>query len=217
MILDGAASLCILLAVVMALGWAPPEATMGHLQRILYCHVSTAWVGFLALFLGLAGGIMYLRQGEARSDDLSHASVEIGFAFVTMAILTGSMWAKPVWGTWWAWEPRLTTAAILWLMYLAYFMLRSGIDDPGRGARLAAVYAIVAFSSVPLTFLAILWWRGMHPVMGGLRPRMVATLLLSVGAFTLLYVALLRHRMRLADLGRQITSLGEQLGEGKAG
>jgi len=212
-ILDGAAGICILLALLMALGWAPTEATMGHVQRILYFHVSTAWVGFLALFAGLVGGVVYLCREDARFDDLSQASVEIGFTFVTVAIVTGSLWAKPVWNTWWTWEPRLTTAAILWLIYLAYFMLRDGIEDPRREARLAAVYAIVAFASIPLTFSAIFWWRGMHPVMGELRPRVLVTLLVSVGAFTLLYVALLRHRMRLASLGRQIASLREHLRE----
>ena len=186
---------------------------MGHLQRIFYFHTSTAWVGFLALFAGLVGGLLYLWRGEVRFDSLSQASVEIGFTFITVAILTGSMWAKPVWNTWWTWEPRLTTAAILWLVYLAYLMLRSGIDDPEQGARLAAVYTIPAFVSVPMTFLAIFWWRGMHPVMGGLTPRMLATLLVSVGAFTLLYLALLRHRLRLACLSREIASLREQLAE----
>jgi len=184
---------------------------MGHLQRVFYFHVSMVWVGFLALFMGVVGGVMYLWQGEARCDSLSHASVEIGFTFTTAAILTGSLWAKPVWNTWWAWEPRLTTAAILWLIYLAYVVLRSGIDDPGRGARLAAVYTVLASTSVPLTFVALFWWRGMHPVTAGLRPRMLATLLVSVGAFTLLYFTLLRHRTRLAWLGQQITSLREQL------
>lgn len=213
MILDGAAGVGILLALFMALGWAPTEATMGHLQRIFYFHVSTAWVGFLALFVSLVGGILYLGQGEARFDNLSRASVEIGFTFITIAILTGSIWAKSVWNTWWTWEPRLTTAAILWLIYLAYFMLRSGIDDPEQGARLAAVYTIPAFVSVPMTFLVIFWWRGMHPVMGWLTPRMLATLLVSAGAFTLLYLALLRHRLRLACLRREIASLREHLEE----
>lgn len=213
MILDGAAAIGILLALFMALNWAPTDATMGHLQRIFYFHVPTAWVGFLALFVGLVGGILYLWRGGARFDSLSRGSVEIGFTFITVGILTGSMWAKPVWNTWWTWEPRLTTAAILWLIYLAYFMLRSGMEDPERGARLAAVYTIPAFISVPITFLTIFWWRGMHPVMGGLRPRMLVTLLVSVGAFTLLYLALLRHRQRLACLSREIASLREQLAE----
>jgi len=211
MILDGVAGISVLLALFMALGWAPTDATMGHLQRIFYLHVSTAWVGFLALLMGLVGGILYLRKGKAQFDNLSQGSVEIGFAFITVAIITGSIWAKPVWNTWWTWEPRLTTAAILWLVYLAYFMLRGGISDPERSARLAAVYTIPASVSIPFTFMAIFLWRGMHPVMGGLAPRMLVTLLTSVGAFTLLYLALLRHRMRLAYLSQEIESLHEQL------
>jgi len=210
MILDGAAAISMLLALFAALGWAPTEATMGDVQRIFYFHVSTGWVGFSALLVGLVGAILYLWREEGRFDSLSLASVEIGFTFITMNILTGSLWAKPVWNAWWTWEPRLTTAAILWLIYLAHLMLRSSIDDPQRAARFAAVYSIPAAASIPITFLAIFWWRGMHPVMGGLTPRMLVTLLLSVGAFTLLYLALLRHRLRLAHLGREIASLGEQ-------
>jgi heme exporter protein C len=142
--------------------------------------------------------------------------VEIGFTFVTVAILTGSMWAKLAWNTWWAWDPRLVTLIILWLIYLAHFMLRRRIDDPEQCARFAAVYTIPAFASVPFTFLAIFWWRGMPSVMSGLGPRMLVPLQFSVGAFTLLQFALLRHRMRLAWLGRQITSLREQLEEREA-
>ena len=213
MILDGVAGIGMLLALFAALVWAPTEPTLGHVQRIFYFHVSTAWVGFFALLVGLVGGILYLRREEARFDSLSLASVEIGFTFITMAILTGSMWAKPVRNTWWTWEPRLTTAAILWLIYLAYLMLRRSIDDAERGARFAAVYTISAAVSVPMTFLAIFWWRGIHPVMRELTPRMLVTLLVSVAAFTLLYLALLRHRLHLARLSREIASLGEHLEE----
>jgi heme exporter protein C len=211
-ILDGVAGICILLALLLALGPASTEAAAGYLQCVSCYHTSAGWVAVLALFMGLVGGAMYLWRGEARFSDLLQASMEIGFTFVTVAILTGSVWAKPAWNTWWAWEPRLVTAVVLWLIYLAYFMLRSGIDDPGQSARSGAVYIILAFASVPFTFLVIYWWRDMPSVMGGSEPRVLVPLLVSMGAFTVLSFALLRHRMRLAWLGRQITLLREQLG-----
>ncbi len=112
--------------------------------------------------------------------------------FITAAVATGSLWAGPVWGTYWTWEPRLTISAVQWLLYVAYGMLRGSVIDPERGARFAAVYGIAAFATVPLSWFAIRWWRTIHPqiLSGGgmaLTPRMVQTLLVSLAAFTLLY------------------------------
>jgi heme exporter protein C len=211
-ILDGVAGICILLALLLTLGQISTEAAAGYLQCIFWFHTSAAWVAALALFMGLVGGAMYLWRGEARFADLLQASMEIGFIFATVAIPTGSVWAKSAWHTWWAWEPRLVTTGVLWLIYLAYFMLRSGVDDAEQRARFAAVYTILAFASVPFTFLAIYWWQDAPSVMGGPEPRVPSPLLVSMGAFTLLSLALLRHRMRLAWLGRQITPLREQIG-----
>ena len=213
MVLSGAAGISLLVALYMALLWAPTGGIMDPSQRILYFHTSAVWVGFLASIMSLVGALLYLRRREGRFDCLSRSSVEIGFSYITVAILTGSVWAKPTWNTWWPWEPHLTTAAILWLIYLSYLMLRRGIDNPEQAARLAAVYTISAFASVPLTYLVVTWGRGIYPIMDDFGPRALTTLLVSSVAFTLLYLALLQHSLRLASFSWEITSLRERIAE----
>ncbi|MEA3339502.1 MAG: cytochrome c biogenesis protein, partial [Chloroflexota bacterium] len=172
-------------------------------QRIFYFHVASAWVGFFAFFVTFLAGIGYLARGERRWDILALSSTEIGLTFITMTVVTGSLWARPAWGAYWTWEPRLTISAVQLLIYVAYGMLRSAIESPERKARFAAVYGIVAFVTVPLSWFAIRWWRTIHPdIMAGgegmaMTARMAHTLLASIGAFTLLYATLLRQRMRL--------------------
>ena len=201
--LIGASAVAMLAALGMVFLYAPREATMGDVQRIFYFHVACAWVGFFAFFVTFVAGIGYLARGERRWDILALSSVEIGLTFITMAVVTGSLWARPAWGTYWTWEPRLTISAVQLLIYVAYGMLRTAIESPERKARFAAVYGIVAFVTVPLSWFAIRWWRTIHPdiMTGGggmaLTPRMVQTLLTSIAAFTLLYATLLRQRVRL--------------------
>ncbi|MBC7228520.1 MAG: cytochrome c biogenesis protein CcsA [Thermoflexales bacterium] len=202
LILALASAAAILTALGMVFLYAPREATMGDVQRIFYFHVSSAWVGFFAFFVTFLAGILYLIRGERRWDILALSSVEVGLTFITMAVITGSLWARPVWGTYWTWEPRLTISAVQLLIYIAYGMLRRAVEGPERQARFAAVYGIVAFVTVPLSWFAIRWWRTIHPeiLSGGdmaLTPRMVQTLMVSLGAFTLLYATLLRQRIRL--------------------
>jgi heme exporter protein C len=198
-----ASGVAVLVALGMVFLYAPREATMGDVQRIFYFHVSSAWVGFFAFFVTFLAGIAYLARGERRWDILALSSVEIGLTFITMAVVTGSLWARPVWGTYWTWEPRLTISAVQLLIYVAYGMLRAAIDSPERKARFSAVYGIVAFVTVPLSWFAIRWWRTIHPdiLTGGegmaVTPRMIHTLLVSLAAFTLLYATLLRQRVRL--------------------
>jgi len=151
----------------MALIYAPTEKTMGDVQRIFYFHVSAAWVGFFAFSVTMVAGVLLLTKREKRWDIVAACSAEIGLVFMTMAIITGSLWARPTWNTWWTWDPRLTVSAVQWLLYVAYFMLRSGIAEPTRKARFSAVYGIVAFVTVPLSFFAIRWWRTIHPVVIG--------------------------------------------------
>jgi heme exporter protein C len=186
----------------MVFFYAPREATMGDVQRIFYFHVASAWVGFVAFFITCVASIIYLVRRQRRWDILALCSAEIGAAFIAMTIVTGSLWAKPVWGTYWTWEPRLTVSAVQLLIYVAYGILRASVDDPERKARFAAVYGIVAFATVPLSWFAIRWWRTIHPdILTGegmaVTARMVHTLLASLAAFSLLYAALLRLRIRL--------------------
>ncbi len=154
-------------AVYLVFIVAPMERTMGMGQRIFYFHVACAWVGFFAFFVTFAAGIGYLARGERRWDILALSSVEIGLTFITMTVVTGSLWARPTWGAYWTWEPRLTISAVQLLIYVAYGMLRSAIDSPEQKARFAAVYGIVAFVTVPLSWFAIRWWRTIHPVVVG--------------------------------------------------
>src|SRR4030042_1770353 len=127
-----------LVALYMAFVYAPKEATMGHVQRIFYFHVGAAWTAFLAFFVVFLGGLAYLRTSERRWDALALSSAEIGVVFTTIALAMGSIWAKPAWGAWWTWDPRLTTTTVLWLIYVSYLILRSTIDEPGQRAPAAA-------------------------------------------------------------------------------
>ncbi len=201
--LIGISGVAVLVALGMVFLYAPREATMGDVQRIFYFHVASAWVGFFAFFVTFLAGIGYLAQGQRRWDILALSSVEIGLTFITMTVVTGALWARPVWGTYWTWEPRLTISAVQLLIYVAYLMLRAAIESPERRARFAAVYGVVAFVTVPLSWFAIRWWRTIHPdiLTGGegmaTTSRMIHALLVSVGAFTLLYATLLRQRVRL--------------------
>ncbi len=209
--------------LAMVFLYAPRERTMGDVQRIFYFHLGSAWVGFLAFFITMVSGILYLWKGEARWDVLGSASAEVGTVFMTMAIVSGSLWARPVWNTWWTWDPRLTISAIQWLLYLAYFMLRNGIEEPARRARFTAVYGIIAFLTVPLSFLSIRIWRTIHPVVVGSEGSVTAeggfnmtasmrhTLFFSLAAFTVLYFTLLRHRLRLAWAQERVARLRQRV------
>jgi len=210
--LTWASAIAILVALYMVFVYAPTERIMGHVQRIFYFHVPTAWVGFFAFFVTLIASVAYLWKGTRQLDIVALSSVEIGLTFITMTIVTGSIWAKVAWNVWWTWDPRLTTSTILWLIYASYLMLRSAMDDEARRARFAAVHGIVGFVSVPITFLAIRWWRTIHPVIFEsegfhLTAPMLITLLFCTGAFTLLYVTLLVHRVRLEQAADEVKQL----------
>jgi heme exporter protein C len=214
--LTWASAIAIIVALFLVFVYAPTERIMGHVQRIFYFHVSTAWVGFFAFFVTLIASVIYLGKGTRRWDMVALSSVEIGLTFITMTIVTGSIWAKVAWNVWWTWDPRLTTSTILWLIYASYLMLRNAIDEEARRARFAAVHGIVGFVSVPITFMAIRWWRTIHPVIFEskgfhLTAPMLITLLFCIGAFTLLYFTLLIHRVRLEQLADVVRWLRGQM------
>jgi heme exporter protein C len=207
-----------IVALYLVFLYAPREATMGDVQRIFYFHVSAAWVGFFAFFVALLAGIAYLRAGRRYWDTVGYSSAEIGVTFTAMAVISGSIWAKPTWNAWWPWqqEPRLILVTILLLIYLAYFMLRAFLEDEEQRARFAAVYGIVAFTSVPLTFMSIRWWQRLHPVIferqgAGLTQSMLRTFLFCLLTFTVLFFTLLFHRFRLAVLEEEVEGLRKRL------
>ncbi|HXH82442.1 MAG TPA: cytochrome c biogenesis protein CcsA [Candidatus Tectomicrobia bacterium] len=152
------------LAVGLVMGFvvAPREATQGNVQRIMYVHVPAVWVAYLAFLVSFAASLAYLAGRRPGADRLAHAACEVGALFLGVNIVTGSIWGKPTWGTWWTWDARLTTVSIVFVMYLAYLLLRQAVDDPERAARYGAVLSIVAALNIPIVHLSVYWWRTLH-------------------------------------------------------
>ena len=201
-------------ATTMVFYYAPTERTMGLVQKIFYFHISSAWVGMVAFVIAAVFGVIYLRHQNLKWDHLAYASVEIGLLFTIMTILTGMIWARPIWNTWWTWDPRLTTVTIMGFIYLAYLLLRRAIEEPERRARFGAVYAILGCLSVPLTFFSVRLLRTIHPVIFtvnnpdmALTPLMLHIICFSLFTFSVIFVALLWHRYRLCILQEQVEAL----------
>jgi heme exporter protein C len=217
-ILDTVTIILLVIATGMVFFYAPEEAIMGLVQKVFYFHVSAGWVGMLGFLVAAIAGIAYLRTGDHKWDRVGLASVEIGMVFAFINVVTGSIWARPIWNTWWTWDPRLTTATIMLLIYAAYLMLRSGMEDPDRRARFGAVYTIVGFLSVPLTFFSARLFRTIHPVVIGtnqpgstgafdMTPKMLQTFLFSLLTFSFIFASLLWHRVRLGGLQEKVEQL----------
>jgi len=217
-ILDVVTLVTVLAATAMVFFYAPIERVMGAVQKVFYFHVAAGWVGMLSFLFAAVAGVLYLTKKTKIWDLVGVASVEIGIVFIFINIVTGSIWARPIWNTWWTWDPRLTTATIMELVYIAYLMLRQGIDDPERRGRFGAVYAIVGFLSVPLTFFSIRIFRTIHPVVIAgsdpsavgtfdMTPTMFQTLMVSIVVFSILFIDLVWHRIRLGKLNSQVEEL----------
>ena len=184
---------------------APTDAVLGHVQRVFYFHVPIAIMSFLAFFLVFIASLMYLFKRSTRWDSFAHASAEVGVIFVTLALITGIIWARPVWNTWWTWEPRLTTTLILWLIYVAYLMVRSYAPTQSKGAIYAAVVGIIGFVDVPIVYYSVVWWRSIHPspVVGpfaqsdALDGTMALILLYSLVTFVFFFAYIVMERMEL--------------------
>jgi len=210
-ILTVLSSLLFLAALVMVFFFTPLEETMNYVQKVFYFHISNAWVGMLGFMAAAVAGIAYLVSHDRKWDILEMAAIEISLIFFLIAIMLGSIWARPVWNTWWTWDPRLTTAAIVELIYLACLLLRQGIDDPDRRARFSAVYTLIGSLSVPITFLSIRLFRTIHPVVIGnndangqgsfaMTKPMLVTMFFCLLTFSVIFVTLLWHRVRLENL-----------------
>jgi len=201
--------LAMLAAIYAALLYAPTERVMGPLQRIFYFHVPTAAVAFLGFAVAFVASIAYLASGRRNWDALAYSAAEIGEVFASLVLLTGMLWARAAWNTWWTWDPRLTTTLVLWLIYAGYLILRGSVEDEVRRARYAAVLGIIGFVDVPVVFMAIRWWRTIHPVVFeasgvNLEPSMLTAFLVSLAAFVILFVTLLVLRVRLEALGDEV-------------
>jgi heme exporter protein C len=188
----------------------------GQLQRIFYVHVPSAWVSYLGFAIVFIASVAYLRTGARRWDLLAHAAGEVGVVFCTLVLITGPIWAKPVWGTYWQWDARLTSALVMWLTYVGYLFLRGLATDPSRAGRIAAVVGTVGFINVPIVHFSVYWWRTLHPSgptpanpveasgLGG--PELLA-FFTSLIAFTLLAAWLVAVRVRLGQLSDTVSEL----------
>jgi heme exporter protein C len=196
-----------LLALYGAFVYAPTERVMGEVQRIFYFHVASAWTAFLAFFFVFLGGLLYLIKRNRTWDHLAAASAEVGVVFTTIVLVTGPIWARPIWNTWWPWgDPRVTTTLVLWLIYVAYLILRASLPEGERKYKFCAVFGIIGFIDVPIVWMSVRWWRTIHPVVitpagVGLEPEMVRALIMAVVAFTLMFTAwmFLRMAMRINE------------------
>ncbi len=205
-------SVMMLIAVYMIFFYAPTERVMGIVQKIFYFHLPLAFMAFLSYFVAFVCGVLYLIKKDIKWDIIGSSSVEIGVVFTTLVLITGSLWARPIWNTWWTWDPRLTSSLILWLIYVAYIILRMSVEQAERRATFCAVMAIVGFLDVPIVFLSARLWRTIHPVVIksksiDMEPAMITVLAISMSAFLLFWITLIRIRSRVDFMGLRIRNL----------
>jgi heme exporter protein C len=217
-ILDIVSVILLAVALYLALIYAPEELQMGQVQRVFYFHVATAWTALLGFVAAGVAGIVYLVTKNAKWDIVEVAAVEISLVFFLITIVLGSIWARPIWNTWWTWDPRLTTAAVTELIYIAYFMLREGFEDPDKRARFGAIYTILGSFSAPITFFAIRLFRTIHPVVIGsgdpsaqgtfdMTSSMLVAFMFALFTFSVLFVDLFWNRIRMGYLAAKVEQL----------
>ncbi len=194
---------------------APTDAVLGHVQRIFYVHVPVSIMSFLGFLACAVAGIGYLIRRTERWDRVAHASAEVGVVFVTLALVTGMIWARPVWNAWWQWEPRLTTTLILWFIYVAYLMIRQYAPTPQQGRTWSAIVGIIGFVDVPIVYYSVQWWQSIHPrqvigpeaAEGSLEPIMAQILLFSLVTTLALFTYLVLERVGLREIEDRLSQL----------
>jgi heme exporter protein C len=216
-VLAGAA---MLVALYLAFVYAPQDRVQGVAQRIYYIHVPMVWIAYLAFGIVAVASALYLWRGAPCWDALARASAEIGVVYTTLVLVTGSLWGKPIWGTWWTWDARLTTTLVLWFIYVGYLMLRAYTAELPQGPRYAAVLGILGIIDIPIVHQSVVWWRGLHPEAVAARPsgpampaEMQVALLAGVAAYTLLFVFLLRQRYEVEVARQTLDALRAERGE----
>jgi len=197
-------------AAWVGLVWAPPDREMGDVQRIMYAHVPMVQMMLLAGTINFVASVLYLFRASWKTDALAEASAELALVFGAIGTTLGSIWGRPTWGVYWAWDPRLTTVAILLVAYAGYMALRRFVDDPERRAVWAAVTAIIIAVDVPIIYFSVKWWKSLHQVQSNPRtvdPQMVHALRWNISAFFLVFIAFLvaRYRIALAARMRETT------------
>lgn len=196
----------------LALLWAPPERDMGDVYRVLFVHVPSAWMALVAFTLTFGASIWVLAKNSAKADAIAEASAEVGVVFSACLLLTGSIWAKPTWGTFWTWDPRLTTAAIMLFAFVGYLSLRRFVEDPYRRMTWAAATAILIYVDIPLVWFSVKVWNTLHQVQSSpstMDGRMVVALRVNAFAALFLLIAWIHKRYRIARLRQAIDGLSE--------
>jgi len=210
-VLGAAVAAGMVLALYMAFLVAPRERTMGDLQRIFYFHVPAGITGLTAFAFNFVASVMFLVRRKHRWDALALASAEVGVMLFSIVLVTGPIWAKPAWFVWWTWSPRLTSSLVLWMLYVAYLLVRNYVSDPERRAQMSAVFAIVAFADAPIVWFSIRWWRDQHPSpmleTGGLSPAMWPAFAICWAVFQLLMIYLVRRRAALEGVRHDLDEL----------
>ena len=190
-------------SLYMSLIWAPTEITLGDSQRIFYIHIPLAWLGMLSVIILAVFSIAYLITRNIKWDNLAYSTAELGFILITLVLVTGMIWSKAEWTVWWTWDPKLTTTVILWFIYLAYIMLRKYGTSDLRGASYGAVLGIIVAIDVPMIYMAANWWSSAHPELNigplsdqssSVNSEMMMTLLVSLIAYTMLYIIILNEK-----------------------
>lgn len=206
-----------LVAMNLIFLYAPTEKMEGVIQRVMYFHIPCAWLAFFAFFVVFVASILFLWKKDRKWDVIAHSSAEIGIIFCSLVLITGPIWAKPIWGAWWTWDARLTSTLILWLIYMGYLMLRAHAEAGSQRARYAAVLGIIGFLDVPIIHFSVIKWRTFHPqpkmlnmkegIASGMDPSMAWTLMVSLVAFTLLYFLLMNQRIKIERMKDEVLYL----------
>jgi len=209
----------LVLAMYAVFIWVPNDAFQGPVQRIFYVHMAMWLPTFTAFGIVAVASVLFLWRRQPVWDRLGRASAELGLLFCTLGLATGSIWARPIWGIWWTWDPRLTLTLILWMLYAAYLLLRTLTTDKDQGAVFAAILGVTGVVDLYLINRAVYWWRSIHPAVivdqkggsGLADPQMQWTLTVTLVAFGLLFLFLLRVRMQIAAVEEDVEELREQM------
>lgn len=203
--------IAMMLALVNVFVFTPIEASQGLVQKIFYIHVASALTMYCGFFIAFISGIFYLIERKTFWDQLCVSAVEVGFVFCSVVLSTGPLWAKPVWGVWWTWDPRLTTTFLLWLIYAGFILARSYVENDAFKAKLSSIIAIVAFIDVPLIHYSVKLWRGVHPSVisnkDGLPTSMKTTLILTFFATILIFITLFKARLNQLKMEQKLKTL----------
>jgi heme exporter protein C len=193
-------------AQVLGFATSPPDRDMGHLQKIMYVHVPAAWSAFICFFVVFVAGLHYLWRRRERSDLLAASAAEVGTVFTALTLVLGSIWGRPTWGVWWTWDARLTSTAVLLVIFVGYLALRAFVEDPERRARWSAAVGVLGALNVPIVYMSVKWWRTLHQTQSSpwtVDPAYVVGLDTNAIAFVVLLAYLVRRRYQTAVAERE--------------